>query len=575
MKAATIEERISRSLQIDEHPGILPHTIPVIEDWEIHRLSQDKDAFIERLVDSTYKRIVQLKGTDLEEELAKLVYLENIRLTKESWKVDTKDEKEFWKRAKKVLLKRSVNKMAPESAKEQDTQIFKDIIERYAREIIGNFEPKTYRFASKALPFGFNRLLNPANLNLKRLVRGEPFKLTDRIKTYGYIDELRNLSKLGTIVLVPTHHSNLDSILIGWCLHTLGVPAFQYGAGLNLYNNPIMKFFFSRLGAYKIDRRKKNTFYLETLKAYSRLSTQRGVPSIFFPGGTRSRSGQLETRLKLGLLGTAMDAQRMNFQLETQDKPAKKIFVVPMVVNYHFVLEAATLIKQQLQKQGQEKYFVDKVALPGITKLLKFVWKFFSAKSEVLISIGKPMDLFGNDVNVDGNSLDKDGEIVNIRDYFVSNGEITADFQRDSEYTKMLGEVIVERFFRENIVLSSHLMAYSAFSILNKKHRRLDLYGLLRLPKEDRVIPRDQFVRVVESLQQRLLEMEKANKVRLSAVMYGDVNALIEDGLKNMGVYHPQKALKENKEKDLVSEDMNLLYFYHNRLKGYGLEQFV
>ena len=572
MRVSSIEEQISHSLQVDDHPGIIPQVIPKIEDWEIFKLSDNKDPFIEKLVKAAHERIVALKGDDLEEELAKMVYLENIRLSKDSWKVDTKEEKAFWKNAKKILLKRS---QVNSGERSNDDQIYLDIIERYAREIIGNFNPDTYRFASKALPFGFNKLLNASNLRLGRLLKGEPFRLTDRIKAYGYIDELRNLSKLGTIVLVPTHHSNLDSILIGWCLHTLGLPAFQYGAGWNLFNNPIMRYFFSRLGAYKIDRRKKNLFYLETLKAYSRLSTHRGVPSIFFPGGTRSRSGQLETRLKLGLLGTAMDAQRMNFQEEMHGKPAEKIFAVPMVVSYHFVLEASKLIKQQLQKQGQEKYFVDKVALPGITKLSQFVWKFFSAKSEVLISVGKPMDLFGNDVDADGNSLDRHGNIVNIRDYFVSNGEITADFQRDSEYTKMLGDVIIERFYKENIVLSSHLMAYSAYSILKKKHRRLDKYGLLRLPKEDRVIPREQFFKVIEELRSQLQEMEKANKVRLSAVMYGDINALLEDGLKNMGIYHPQKALKKNKAGDLVSEDMNLLYFYHNRLKGYGLEQFV
>ena len=36
-------------------------------------------------------------------------------------------------------------------------------------------------------------------------------------------------------------------------------------------------------------------------------------PSLFFPGGTRSRSGGIEKHLKLGLLGTALDAQYMNY----------------------------------------------------------------------------------------------------------------------------------------------------------------------------------------------------------------------------------------------------------------------
>jgi len=573
----TREAQIRKELREDEHPGIYPQVNTDIETWKLYELSQDKVAFCEKLVKETWERIQQLKSKDgeLEEELSKTIYLENIRLKQDPWKIDSKEEKAFWENAKKRLLQRSIKSMSNENEQEDDQAgIYKEIINSYAQEIIGNFEPKSYAFASKALPFGFNRLLNASNRSYDRFW-GEQFSLTDNIKPFGYIDEIRRLSKLGTVVLLPTHHSNLDSILIGWCLHSLGLEAFQYGAGLNLYNNPIMKYFFSRLGAYKIDRRKKNLFYLETLKAYSRYSTLRGVPSIFFPGGTRSRDGQLEERLKLGLVGTVMDAQRINFQEATPENPAKKIFAVPMVLNYHFVLEAEKLISQHLKKQGQEKYFIDKQALPGIHKITKFLYKFLGAKSEVFLSIGKPMDLFGNDLDAKGNSIDKDGNIIQVRDYFVSGGKITADYQRDSVYTRMLGEEISKRFYRENIVLSSHIVTYAAFSILSKKHRRLDLYGLLRLPKEDRQIPKVQFYKVVESLRQRLLTMDKEEQVRLSSKLYGDLEDLIEDGLKNSGIYHPKKVLKIDKEGNFLTDDMNLLYFYHNRLKGYELEKYV
>lgn len=571
------EAQIRKELREDEHPGVYPHINKDIETWKLYELSQDKKAFCERLVVETWERIQQLKSKEgeLEEELSKTIYLENIRLKQDPWKIDSKEEKAFWQNAKKRLLQRSLKSLSTDQEQEADpSEIYKEIISSYAWEIIGNFEPSSYGFASKALPFGFNRLLNASNRSYDRFW-GEQFNLTDRIKPFGYIDEIRRLSKLGTVVLLPTHHSNLDSILIGWCLHTIGLPAFQYGAGLNLFNNPLMKYFFDRLGAYKIDRRKKNLFYLETLKAYSRYTTLRGVPSIFFPGGTRSRDGQLEKRLKLGLVGTVMDAQRINFQEESPENPAKKIFAVPMVLNYHFVLEAEKLISQHLKKKGQEKYFIDKQALPGIHKITQFLFKFLGAKSEVFLSIGKPMDLFGNDVDANGNSIDKNGKVINIRDYFVSDGKITADYQRDSVYTRMLGEEISKRFYRENIVLTSHIVSYAAFAILSKKHRRLDLYGLLRLPKEDRQIPKMPFYKVVESLRQRLLVLDEEGKVRLSSKVYGDLEDLIADGLKNSGVYHPKKVLKADKEGNFLTDDMNLLYFYHNRLKGYGLEKYV
>jgi len=574
----TIEQKIQQQLRNDEAAELHPLIVPDFQDWPIHQLTKNKEAFIQELTDDTLqllKRVVPSTSA-MEELLAKVVYLENIRLKQDPWKTDTKEEKAFWKNAKQQLLQRSLeNQENLKSEEEYDYRIFRDIIETYSTEILGNFSEETYKFASKALPFGFNRLLNTASSRSYKRIWSNQFRLTERIKTFGYADEIRNLAKKGTIILVPTHHSNLDSILIGWAIHCIGLPALQYGAGLNLYSNPIMAYFFDRLGSYKIDRRKKNLIYLETLKNYSRLTVQRGLHTLFFPGGTRSRSGQLETRLKLGLLGTVMDAQRLNFQKATNANPAKKLFVVPMVINYHFVLEASSLIENHLKKKGQEKYFVGKSSIPSTKKTSKFMWKFFSQQSEVLLSLGKPMDLFGNDLDEEGNSINRHGELVDIRSYFVSNGEITADFQRDSEYTRMMGQEIIKRFYRENIVLSSHLVAFTAFEILNKKHRSLDLYGLLRLPEEDRIIPYNHFLKVIENVRNRLFEMEKNHQLRLSKNIFDEVEELIKHGIQNLGVFHPKQALKQNKKGYISSENLNLLYFYHNRLKGYDLETFV
>src|SRR5690625_7368921 len=103
--------------------------------------------------------------------------------------------------------------------------------------------------------------------------------------------------------MLPTHVSNVDSSLIDYVIETkVGIPAFAYGAGLNLYNFGPAAYFMNRLGAYRVDRRKKNPIYLETLKAMSTLSIKSGVNNLFFPGGTRSRSGHSESRLKLGRL---------------------------------------------------------------------------------------------------------------------------------------------------------------------------------------------------------------------------------------------------------------------------------
>ena len=85
---------------------------------------------------------------------------------------------------------------------------------------------------------------------------------------------------------------------------------FLYGAGLNLFSNPLTSFFMHSLGAYTVDRRKADPLHRETLKEYATVALEGGGHNLFFPGGTRSRSGEIESRVKLGLLGGPPSALR-------------------------------------------------------------------------------------------------------------------------------------------------------------------------------------------------------------------------------------------------------------------------
>jgi len=552
--------------------GQLEHVISDRREWPINKLSEDLDEFLRGFRDESVARVLKrCEESSLKEALERTVYLEKIRLTQKAWKVDKPKDKRFWNTVKAELAGIEDD----ENAQGQYEQLLRKIVDSYTEEINGHFDLGAYNIAERILPRVFNRLLNTASARNAKRLWSNKYHLTERLKTMGHISEVRNLITKGTVIMVPTHSSNLDSILIGWIFHTLGLPAFLYGAGLNLFTNPVLSYFLRNLGSYRIDRRKKNLIYLETLKAYSELTVQRGCHSIFFPGGTRSRSGQLEDKVKLGLLGTLMTAQRKNFTDPSPHAPSEKIFVVPVIMSYHFVLEAGILIKDYLKRTGKEKFYEKPVVFQSSKKLGEFIWKFFSNKSEIITSIGRPMDVFGNEVDEEGNSIDSNGRIIDVKSYFVTDGEVKADSQRDFIYTKMLGEKIVERYKAENFILSSNLIAYAAFVILNKKHRKLDLFGLLRLPEEDRVIPMHIFSEVVEKLRDKLKEMEDAGAVKLAPHMYGDVHRLIRHGMSNLGMYHPKKALKENEEGNITCEDMNLLYFYHNRMDCYELEQYV
>jgi len=550
-------------------PGTYPAILPDINDWPIFKLSEDRKRFTEDLEHFTLDKIEHFHKENLTDLLAETIYLEKIRIKEEPWKVDPPNERQFWSRIKKRLVKYSVDKDESISA-QNNTYLLKQIIHRYALEIVGTFKINTFLFARKFLTWFFNQLLQASFWKI-RLTGGKK-RLVQKLLVKGDIDHVRSLAQKGTLIIVPTHFSNLDSILIGYVLDAVtGLPAFSYGAGLNLYNTGYTAYFMNRLGAYRVDRRKKNKIYLETLKSMSSLSIQRGTNSIFFPGGTRSRSGAIENKLKMGLLGTVVEAQRAMIQRNENTK----IYIVPLILSYHFVLDGQSLIDQYLKQQGKSRYFKEGKDYSGLSGIIRFIWKILSEGNEITLSFGKAMDVIGNPVDQEGNSKDKYGNTINMADYFVSEGVVNVDVQRETEYTGLLAENIIKRFHSDNIVLSSHLLAFAAFEILCNENPKLDLFGILRLPTDDYIFDYNVLSATVNQLQKTLIIYAEKGKLILSPEIKSSIDELIADGIKHLGTFHIKKPLKKNKSGEVISENFYLLYFYHNRLTGYGLEKWI
>lgn len=546
---------------------IYPHIYPRFEDWPVYQLSRDRAQFIQDIDALTFEK---LSRKDLSELIAKTLYLERIRLKEDPWKVDPPNEKAFWNKIGKRLIKRSLDK-EPEEARKAAEEILAKIIHRYSEEIVGTFSVSHFRFARRFLTAFFNRLFNAAVRRnfLRGLFRGRR-NLYEQFNVRGDVERVRALFERGAVVVVPTHFSNLDSILVGYVMdQIMGLPAFAYGAGLNLYNFGPAAYFMNRLGAYRVDRRKKNPIYLETLKSMSMLSIRRGVNNLFFPGGTRSRSGALESDLKMGLLGTAVEAQRVM----CQQGERRKVFIVPMVIGYHFVLEAPFLIEQHLRAIGKEQYLRLKDEGQTVRGWLRFIWRFLSTTSDITISVGRPMDVLGNFVDSDGVSRNAFGQELDIADYFRHNHAINADAQREAEYTRLLASRILDRYFAENVVLSSHLAAFVVFELLVQANPRLDIFGVLRLPPDEYVFPFAVVEEAVAKLLEALREMRDQERIQLCDSLENPIADVVREGIRKLGAFHAEPPLKFNKKGDILSSNFRLLYYYHNRLTGYGLEK--
>ena len=550
---------------------------PILEgipDWPVYRLSRNRKEFIEEVAQKSVKRIKEIRPTrkQLIDELEATVYREQQRMKRNRWRVDPADESKFWSKIKQELIELP-GKPVDENNPRED-ELLKAIVYRYANEIAGNFKPSSYRFARRMITFWFSRLLNASRVKKFGAFFRNKYTLRDKIQIVGKVKQLRTLARKGTIVMVPTHFSNLDSILIGWVIHALGLPAFIYGAGLNLFNIKIFAYFMNSLGAYKVDRRKKNLPYLETLKIYSGIAIQRGAHSLFFPGGTRSRSGRIEKTLKLGLLSTTLEAQRNIYLNTPPGEEPQKIFVVPVTLNYHFVLEAPELIDDYLSIKGQDRYLPEE-DVHGSWGMVKFLIKFITKGSNISVSIGRGLDVLGNYVDNEGNSLDSNGRIINTKDYFISNGQLTIDSQRENEYTRMLSQRIVSEYHRINRIFASHLVAFVAFEMWQKKHPKLDLFGLLRLPEEELVLDYMEFQKMCKRIRKKIYKLKKADKCNHATHLKGKIDLVIKHGLENVGVFHLNRPLLKNKEGNIITQDLNLLYYYHNRMAGYDLEKFI
>lgn len=540
------------------------------DSWPVVQMSKKRNEFVKVVFEESYNSLIEhSRGRTLREELEITVFREKIRIKKNPWRVDPPDDFFFWNTIQSKLVD-------SESLKKKESEIIlhgllKDITYRYANEIAGNFKPSFYRFTRGIVTVGFARLLNATRVRGPWSIFSNQLGLDDKIKISGETSQLRKLAQQGTIVMIPTHFSNLDSILIGWVIQFLGLPPFIYGAGLNLFNLKIFAYFMNSLGAYKVDRRKLNPIYLETLKTYSTVALRKGGHSLFFPGGTRSRSGKIEKSLKLGLLGTAIEAQREIYQFDQNNK-AKKIFITPVTINYHFVLEAPSLINDYLKLKGQEKYYEENDEFSTSFKIAKFLLKFFTKGSDISVTIGRSLDVLGNYVNEKGESLDKQSNIIDSRDYFKSEGKITENRQREQQYNRILGKKIIKEFHRNNQVFSSHIVAFTAFRIISMKHKKLSLYSLLR-HNEENLISIDIFRKYVKIVYEKLIEIKNEGEIHFADHLTDDIDATIKHGLKNLGMYHTLPPLTQTKAKDIKIQHMNLLYFYHNRLVGYRLEK--
>ncbi len=189
------------------------------------------------------------------------------------------------------------------------------------------------------------------------------------------IEELKEAINKAPTVIVPSHRSHFDYLLIGWIFYHAKLPMPYVAAGANLNFFPVGRFIKSAGGFFI--RRKTGADYLYklVLTSYLKYLVKVGHVIAFYIEGGRSRSGSM-LNPKLGILkyivATWQSGQR------------EDIYFVPVSIAYEKVAEENALTKEL---RGVKK------KSESIFELFKLgnIWK--KKFGEVTINISSPISL--------------------------------------------------------------------------------------------------------------------------------------------------------------------------------------
>jgi 1-acyl-sn-glycerol-3-phosphate acyltransferase len=194
------------------------------------------------------------------------------------------------------------------------------------------------------------------------------------------INKLKKMinSKEGSIVIVPTHRSYVDFLIVSYVLFSYNVKVPYIAAGEDFLKIFLVNHLLRMTGAFFIRRRiASDVLYQAILTAYVQQLVKDNQFLEFFIEGTRSRSGKI-LRPKFGLLSMCTDTY---FESSLSD-----ISFVPLTINYERVLEGETF---PLELLGEQKV---RESLSRIIKAAKILSMNFG---KIYIGIVDPISIKG------------------------------------------------------------------------------------------------------------------------------------------------------------------------------------
>jgi glycerol-3-phosphate O-acyltransferase len=189
------------------------------------------------------------------------------------------------------------------------------------------------------------------------------------------MEKMRSVVAKGPTLILPTHKSHIDYIVMSQVMQTNNMMLPHIAAGQNLSFWPL-GWIFRSSGAFFIRRTfGGDRFYTAVVNTYiRRLIQERYSIEIFIEGG-RSRTGKL-LRPKLGMLEMAIKAFAATPRLDLQ--------IVPAFIGYERVIEERSYVSES---EGHSK------KAESIKGLLKSTKVLLSRYGRLFVRIGEPFSL--------------------------------------------------------------------------------------------------------------------------------------------------------------------------------------
>jgi glycerol-3-phosphate O-acyltransferase len=160
------------------------------------------------------------------------------------------------------------------------------------------------------------------------------------------LERVRAAAKRGTLVLLPSHKSHLDYLMLSFVFYhaNLQLPLIAAGDNLSFFPLGIV---LRRGGAFFIRRSfSGDRLYGAVVDAYVRRLIREGFSIEFFLEGGRSRTGKLLPP-KLGLLNMVVEA--------AMAVPNKELFFVPVSIGYDRLVEGSSYVRELTGGEKQEE----------------------------------------------------------------------------------------------------------------------------------------------------------------------------------------------------------------------------